>query len=182
MIDFKVELYWSTRSSRDSSRLPAIDDSDMSFSKDVAFMSLSLRCLTQIFTGHGRGMQSEPVITAWSEGSWNEVLMLVTKSSKHLVITRSSVWPCLWVDESICCFKSNWARRLNSRTPSWSAGLSTWMLKSPTIRILPGCTTISSRIFENSSRKRRKEWSRPRLGGGLYITTIRMETGPDGRV
>ena len=74
-------------------------------------------------------------------------------SLSFLLMTKSNIWPRLWVGTHSCCFKLNKSSNSPNRVASQSAFSSIWKLKSPYIKGSSGHITVYCNRLENSSRK-----------------------------
>ena len=88
-------------------------------------------------------------IWKWSDTVLRYCDIVGERFVREEVITRSSVWLCMWVETETC-----WVRLVddNRRVNCWeeeSRGSSTWILKSPVIMNSCGVVVAEDKKFEN---------------------------------
>jgi len=95
-------------------------------------------------------------IGKWSDGVQRVVVRDGAREESEEVITRSRMWPVLWVGKSTCWVRLNEDRTDRIWEVRWSLGLSRCRLKSPVIINSCGVVAAMERKEVNSSRKQEK--------------------------
>lgn len=132
---WRVVLYDFTRLSRSAGGWRTRSDSAMSVvncSKSIAAMRRK-ECVS-LWHVEGAWRSTVVMIGLWSEGDECKEVIWGWQVESDALMTRSSVWPRLWVGKWTCWVRLKSDNR-DRNVEAWLfVGSSTWRLKSPVIR------------------------------------------------
>ena len=136
MVSRKTLSYLSTINSRERSLTFARRPEEMIVLLKASKSKFLSRRLTTDFrslSGFWRFCWKQLALILWSEINCSITTSSLTfkASASFLEVTRSKIWPLLWLGTVTCCFRLNKSNKLPNCDAYLSAVSSMWKLKSP---------------------------------------------------